>query len=141
MLARHLIGGALAALLALPGCGGDDSDGAAGPSAPAGTRAGPEADAEAKSNARNLTSYVESCFAETQDYTACDTEAELGATGLTMGPAPGQVQVVGATATGYSIVARSVTGTTFTIARASGLNLERQCSNPGTGGCSAQGTW
>ena len=35
-------------------------------------------DADAKSNARNLVSQVESCFATEQDYTACDTSAELG---------------------------------------------------------------
>ena len=30
-------------------------------------------DASAKSDARNLVSHVESCFADTQDYTGCDT--------------------------------------------------------------------
>ena len=37
-------------------------------------------DASAKSDARNLVSHVESCFADSQDYTLCDTSAELGST-------------------------------------------------------------
>ena len=38
-------------------------------------------DASAKSDARNLVSQVEACFADTQDYTQCNTSA-LGTTGL-----------------------------------------------------------
>src|SRR3954466_3465681 len=34
-------------------------------------------DASAKSDARNAVTQVESCFADTQDYQACDTAAEL----------------------------------------------------------------
>src|SRR6478752_6767803 len=50
-------------------------------------------DSEAKSNARNLVSQIESCFADGQDYTLCDTAAELGTTGLTFGSAGGEVGV------------------------------------------------
>src|SRR2546430_13310028 len=49
--------------------------------------------ASAKSDARNLVSQVESCFADTQDYTQCHTAAQLGTTGLnvvTGAPAAGQ---------------------------------------------------
>ena len=35
-------------------------------------------DASAKSDARNLVSHVESCFADTQDYTGCDTAGRAG---------------------------------------------------------------
>src|SRR3712207_2796873 len=67
-------------------------------------------DGEAKSNARNLVSQVESCFAETQTYVSCDTAAELGNTGLTVAdgataPAAGSVGVTNATASGYTITA------------------------------------
>src|SRR5258707_2543029 len=41
-------------------------------------------DASAKSDARNLVSHVESCFADAQDYQLCDTATELGVTGLTV---------------------------------------------------------
>ena len=39
-------------------------------------------DAEAKSNARNAVSQVESCYANEQTYANCDTAAQLGNTGL-----------------------------------------------------------
>ena len=47
-------------------------------------------DASAKSDARNLVSHVESCFADTQDYRAATRAGELGTTGLTTAPAPGR---------------------------------------------------
>jgi len=85
-------------------------------------------DSAAKSNARNLVSQVESCFAETEDYTKCDTDAatELGTkTGLPLvngAPAAnsGNVGVVaGATADSYTIKAESKSGNNFTIVKAS----------------------
>src|SRR4051794_25630380 len=39
-------------------------------------------DASAKSDVRNAVSQIESCFVDQQDYTKCDTAAELPATGL-----------------------------------------------------------
>src|ERR687893_2918342 len=50
-------------------------------------------DADAKSGARNLVSQIESCFATEQTYTACDTDTELGNTGLAYGTDPGEVGV------------------------------------------------
>src|SRR5438445_3937841 len=53
-------------------------------------------DASAKSDARNMVSQVESCYATTQDYTACNTDAKLsadGPTGLAWGAGAGQVEV------------------------------------------------
>src|SRR6476619_1342735 len=50
-------------------------------------------DASAKSDARNLVSQVESCFADAQNYSLCDSSGELGVTGLDYGSNPGQVQV------------------------------------------------
>src|SRR5882757_7004535 len=92
-------------------------------------------DASAKSDARNLVSHVESCFADTQDYTTCQTAAQLGTTGLNIGTANGQVSVTAASATGYTISAVSKNaGHTFTITRASGV-LTRTCSVHGDGGC------
>src|SRR6478735_9111919 len=58
-------------------------------------------DAAAKSDARNLVSHVESCFADTQDYTGCDTVAELTNTGLNIvdgTPAVGEVAVTASAA-------------------------------------------
>jgi len=97
-------------------------------------------DAAAKSDARNLVSHVESCFADTQDYTLCNG-AQLGTTGLDIGTNPGQVQVVGS-ATGYVVTAYSKNGPghTFIITRAGGV-LTRTCGSPNDGGCKAGGTW
>src|SRR3954462_15255494 len=39
-------------------------------------------DADAKSNARNLVTQFESCYTDSQDYSLCDTTAELTNTGL-----------------------------------------------------------
>src|SRR3982750_2939722 len=56
-------------------------------------------DASAKSDARNLVSHVESCFADTQDYTQCGNAA-LGQTGLDLGTTAGQVNMDGTTPAG-----------------------------------------
>ena len=101
-------------------------------------------DASAKSDARNMVSHVESCFADTQDYTLCDTSAELGTTGLAYGSAAGQVQVQNAGANGYEVVATSKNAShTFTIKRDNTANppITRTCSAASDGGCKAGGTW
>src|SRR3954447_13045178 len=91
-------------------------------------------DAAAKSDARNLVSQVESCFADTQDYTGCDTAAELPNTGLDLGTGTGQVMVdTGATATLFSVTAKSKSGNTFSIARTAN-GYTRACTGT-TGGC------
>jgi type IV pilus assembly protein PilA len=94
-------------------------------------------DAAAKSDARNMVSHVESCFADTQDYTQCNGSA-LATTGLSIGSGQGQVDVVGS-ATGYVVTATSKNAShTFTITRSGGV-LSRTCSGS-DGGCKA-GTW
>jgi type IV pilus assembly protein PilA len=96
-------------------------------------------DAAAKSDARNLVSQVESCFADQQTYTACDSNAagELnGETGLDYGTGPGQVAVntsPAATTSTFTVTAYSKSGNTFSIARgASGYT--RSCTGT-SGGC------
>jgi type IV pilus assembly protein PilA len=96
-------------------------------------------DSSAKSNARNLVSQVESCYATTENYTACDAaDPALDYGGLsTSGPEP--VTVVGA-ADGYTISATSKSGNHFTITKdATGTN--RTCDSAGTskGGCNSSG--
>src|SRR5215216_78524 len=81
-------------------------------------------DASAKSNARNLVSHVESCFADTQDYTNTNCTTPTG-TGLTVtaygtgtaDPAAGAVTVRGAATNGYAVVAKSKSGNYFSIIR------------------------
>ena len=101
-------------------------------------------DAEAKSNARNLVSAVQSCYAETQNYTTCDTTAELDANGakpgVTIGAGDGQVSIT-ATATTYSTVGHSKSTNDFTIATAADGTQTRTCTTTGEGGCPASGNW
>jgi type IV pilus assembly protein PilE len=65
-------------------------------------------DSEAQSNARNLASRVELCFATQENYADCDTEAEIGNdTNLPYGTGTGEVSVVSATDKTYKITAVS----------------------------------
>jgi type IV pilus assembly protein PilA len=64
-------------------------------------------DADAKSNARNVQTLVESCGVETgQNYGTCLTAVQLGDTGAPIGAGAGKVTVVGAQDT-YTITATS----------------------------------
>ena len=104
-------------------------------------------DASAKSDARNLVSQVESCNADFQNYASCMTSANLGTTGLKLAasttPAKGEVAVVSASGTSYTITAHSQSDNTFTIAKVSGGAPNRTCvaasgSYP-DGGCKSSG--
>jgi type IV pilus assembly protein PilA len=105
-------------------------------------------DADAKSNARNLVSHVESCRASSEDYTLCDTVAELEAgsasTGLPLvDGAPvvdGTVGVAASTTDTYEVTAQSRhASATFSIRRTAGGTLVRSCTGSG-GGC-VSGSW
>ena len=86
-------------------------------------------DADAKSNARNLQTMVESCGIDNAgSYANCDTSAELasnGAGALTFGSAGGNVAISGAGQDAYTITAYSKAKTgagalkTFTITKTS----------------------
>lgn len=98
-------------------------------------------DAAAKSDARNLVTHVESCFADTQDYTGCDTAAELGTTGLTIGTAQGEVSVIASSVSTFTVEGVSKSANKFRILRAAGGGYTRTCDTAGDGGCKAGGTW
>jgi type IV pilus assembly protein PilA len=100
-------------------------------------------DADAKSNARNLVSQVESCYTPAEDYRQCDTQAELGNTGIPYGTNPGEAEVSAAQQATFTVTAVSKALTagannTFTIARNSNGATTRTCT--GGGGCK-NGTW
>jgi type IV pilus assembly protein PilA len=109
-------------------------------------------DSSAKSDARNLVTQIESCFADSQDYDSCKNTA-LTNTGLDLmatddaAPTSGKVSV---TATGdddYTIVASSKSGNTFTMTKTNGGPPVRSCTTGGEGGCKddatpgGAGTW
>ena len=97
-------------------------------------------DAAAKSDARNMVSHVESCFADAQDYASCTTAVQLGTTGLDYGTGQGQVAVATSTG-GYTVTATSKNNSnTFQIIRNNGV-MSRTCSAPSNGGCKAGGLW
>ncbi len=99
-------------------------------------------DASAKSDARNLVSQVEACFADTQDYTQCNTATALGTTGLSFGSANGSVNVPSSTASTFTVTAYSQNGGhTFSINRVAGGGYTRTCNSPADGGCKAGSTW
>ena len=101
-------------------------------------------DASAKSDARNMVSMVESCYATNQDYTNCATDTQLGSpTGLNIGSGKGQVEVTVHTLNTYTIVAHSKTGNDFTIARDATGAKTYSCTSTGSssGGCPSGGVW
>jgi type IV pilus assembly protein PilA len=98
-------------------------------------------DASAKSDARNTVSHVESCYANSQDYTKCDN-AQLIANEQVPAGDLANVTVTPNGAQGYAVVATSKAGGTFTITKnpATGA-VTRTCSNPGKGACPSGGNW
>jgi type IV pilus assembly protein PilA len=106
-------------------------------------------DSDAQSNARNLSSRVELCFATEEDYRDCDTNEELGEdTGLPYGTAPGEVSVVNSNIKTYKITAISKAESdgsnhAFTLDHAaSGVN-NRTCTAGSTNdnGSCRNGAW
>jgi type IV pilus assembly protein PilA len=96
-------------------------------------------DTDAKANARNLVTQVESCFSTETDYTKCTT-AQMPPTGLAIGTGGGEVDLTAATPSSYTVTAKSRSGGSFMVTRASGGGLSRTCSG-GTSGCNAASTW
>jgi type IV pilus assembly protein PilE len=106
-------------------------------------------DSEAQSNARNLTSRIELCFATQESYEACDTDAELGEdTGLPYGTDPGEVSIVESGPTTYKVTAVSKAESdgsnhTFTIEHSGAGSNERTCTAGSTNknGACKNGSW
>jgi type IV pilus assembly protein PilA len=100
-------------------------------------------DADAKSNARNAVSQVESCYTNEQDYAKCQTAADLGNTGLDLGTGPSQVEIAAAAGTpsrGFTITAHSKNGNDFVIKKDETTGkISRSCTTVGKGGCPSGG--
>ena len=102
-------------------------------------------DADAKSNARNVVSAVKSCYADTQDYAQCNTQALLSDAGsepgVAIGTDDGMVNIDTSGGAGYVITGYSKSGNTFSITEdAEGLTT-RSCTTGGEGGCKSDQTW
>jgi type IV pilus assembly protein PilA len=95
-------------------------------------------DADAKSNARNLVSHMESCFTQEQTYVGCAGFEDVTGSGLPLGGGSGQVDVAAAGVDSYTISALSESGTTFSIVKTGGqLSKPYGCDAAGDGGCSS----
>jgi type IV pilus assembly protein PilA len=97
-------------------------------------------DGSAKSDARNMVSQAESCYAQTQDYTQC-TATNIGNTGLKViysgTPAKGEVLFAAQDDDEYIITARSQSDNSFLITKKPDGTSERSCTTTGAanGGC------
>jgi len=96
-------------------------------------------DTSAKSDARNLVSEAESCYANEQDYTKCTTVvADAGLDGATNTFAAGAVD-------GYTITSTSKSKNKFIISRVAGGAAGRTCTVKGggtrDGGCPPGRKW
>ncbi len=93
-------------------------------------------DSSAKSDARNAVTQIESCYADTQDYTTCATTTVLGNAGL-----PSTVTAVPAAGTpsnGYVVTSTSKSGAAFLITKtAADGKIARTC----TGSKCSAATW
>ena len=107
-------------------------------------------DSAAKSNAKNLQIKVEACFTPEEDFTKCDTEAEIGSNlGFDYGSGNGEAEVTAATKTTYTVVAKSSKADsegvvhTFQVERNLNGTSTRTCTasnGDDAGGC-RNGTW
>jgi type IV pilus assembly protein PilA len=91
-------------------------------------------DASAKSDARNMVSHMESCYANEQTYSGCKGSDDVTGSGIDPNI------VTAESATGFTIAATSASGTTFTIEKDGGT-VTRTCDAPGKGACPTGGNW
>jgi septal ring-binding cell division protein DamX len=117
---------ALVAGLLASGCGGSDKGSSAAP-ATADNAQAVQADAAAKASAREAVSQMEACFVDAASYAGCK-------------PSSASAEVSGASAGGYTVMAKSASGNSFVIAKTPS-GLARTCSPAGSGGCDSSGAW
>jgi type IV pilus assembly protein PilA len=100
-------------------------------------------DADAKSNARNLVSHLESFYATEQTYDAAKALAsnDVKKSGLDIGAGQGQVTITAGDATTYTVVAKSKSGGDFQITKAADGTISRTCTKKGEGACNSDGKW
>jgi type IV pilus assembly protein PilA len=96
-------------------------------------------DSSAKADVRNAYTQVEACYADTQDYTKCSDQDEVGAkskTGFTFTAAAptqsGDIYLNVTDADTYQITAWSKSKTTFSIKKDAGT-VSRSCSGSSAG--------
>lgn len=100
-------------------------------------------DADAKSNARNLVSHLESFYAteKTYDKDKALASSDITKSSLPLGGGDGQVTITAGDDDEYTVVAKSKSGGSFTIEKADDGTISRTCSKSGEGGCDGNGEW
>ena len=117
---------------AIGGCGDDDDGGSLAP-ATGDSAAAIEQDTQAKVGARILVSLVETCYVDSMDYTQCLDAAGSEDVGQATVDAPSPSEFV--------VTSPSESGNEFRVTKGAGGALERTCTEPGEGGCGADGSW
>ena len=98
-------------------------------------------DASAKSNARNMVSALESCFAVAESYSSCDSSQDVTASGIATGTGTNQVNLATLASNNYEVVAKSASGNNFTITKPGSGSVSRTCTTTGEGACPSSGSW
>ena len=102
-------------------------------------------DSEAKMNAGSMQTHVESCFAETEDYSKCETgDVDLGDTKIAEGAGAGQTRVSSDGPRDFLIESVSRTGSTFRLSKVAGAKPVKSCTVPPgaeRGGCRPDSSW
>ncbi len=96
-------------------------------------------DSSAKSDARNMVTQLESCFADNQTYEGCDATLTSEETGLNVAAGEGGVQLSNL-GDGFTVTATSESGGVFTITKNDAGAISRECDGESKG-CPAEGTW
>jgi type IV pilus assembly protein PilA len=90
-------------------------------------------DSAAKSDARNLSSHMESCFTQLETYTGCEGSQDVLSSGIPSGAGKPNV-ITGADDNGYVITSTSKSTHKFILTK-SATGVDRTCTPPSTGGC------
>ena len=98
-------------------------------------------DASAKSNARNMVSALESCYANASSYANCDTSQDVTGSGIQTGTGSNQVNLATLASGSYRVVAKSASGNNFTISKSGSGPVTRTCSTTSSGACPDSGSW
>ena len=98
-------------------------------------------DASAKSDARNMVSQLESCYAQDQDYTNCGASQDVTSSGLPVGGGQGQVEISNPVTAGYTVIGHSKSGNNFSIVKTGGGSGTRTCTTANTGACPSSSSW
>jgi type IV pilus assembly protein PilA len=97
-------------------------------------------DSDAKSNARNIVSHLESFYANEQTYTGATASADVTKSGIPVGTEKGEVALT-LNDQDYSVVAYSDSGGKFTITKQTDGKSVRKCDKKGEGACPSSGDW